>query len=421
MKASISKSEIKGKVIAPSSKSYTIRGLMCAALAKGETEIIHPLSSDDTEAAVNVLSQIGIRVHQKEDSWQVNGGNFHKPATDLLCGESATTLRFMTAICSLIPGKCRLVPGPSLAKRPVRPLIQALRQLGVNCSCQGEVAPVVVDGGRLNGGVAELPGNISSQFVSALLFISPFADGGVTIRLTTPLESKPFVLMTLDCLEKFGIKTNYSKDLTEFKVSKQIYKPTKYKVEGDWSSASYFLALGALSGAVQVENLNPESWQGDKIILNFLKDMGALVKIDKNSVTARRSRLNAIRADLSDSIDLLPTVAVLAATANGVSELTGIERGRIKESNRVSAVREGLQKMGIKVQEERNRLIIAGSTPKGSAIDSKGDHRIAMAFSLLGSAAGETIINDAECVSKTFPQFWDVLKSIGGEVKINGK
>ena len=421
MKASISKSEIKGKVTAPSSKSYTIRGLMCAALAKGESEIIHPLSSDDTEAALNVLSQIGIRVHQKENSWQVNGGKFHEPATDLFCGESATTLRFMTAICSLIPGKCRLVPGPSLAKRPVRALIQALRQLGVNCSCQGEVAPVVVDGGRLNGGVAELPGNISSQFVSALLFISPFADEGVTIRLTTPLESKPFVLMTLDCLEKFGIKTNYSKDLTEFEVSKQIYKPTKYKVEGDWSSASYFLALGALSGEVEVENLNPESWQGDKIILNFLKDMGILVKIDKNSVTVRRSRLNAIRADLSDCIDLLPTVAVLAATANGVSELTGIERGRIKESNRVSAVREGLQKMGIKVQEERNRLIIAGSTPKGSVIDSKGDHRIAMAFSLLGSAAGETIINDAECVSKTFPQFWDVLKSIGGEVKIDGK
>ena len=421
MKASISKSEIKGKVTAPSSKSYTIRGLMCAALAKGESEIIHPLSSDDTEAALNVLSQIGIRVHQKENSWQVNGGKFHEPATDLFCGESATTLRFMTAICSLIPSKCRLVPGPSLAKRPVRPLIQALRQLGVNCSCQGEVAPVVVDGGRLNGGVAELPGNISSQFVSALLFISPFADEGVTIRLTTPLESKPFVLMTLDCLEKFGIKTNYSKDLTEFEVSKQIYKPTKYKVEGDWSSASYFLALGALSGEVEVENLNPESWQGDKIILNFLKDMGALVEIDKNSVAVRSLRLNAIRADLSDCIDLLPTVAVLAATANGVSELTGIERGRIKESNRVSAVREGLQKMGIKVQEERNRLIIAGSTPKGSVIDSKGDHRIAMAFSLLGSAAGETIINDAECVSKTFPQFWDVLKSIGGEVKIDGK
>jgi 3-phosphoshikimate 1-carboxyvinyltransferase len=181
------------------------------------------------------------------------------------------------------------------------------------------------------------------------------------------------------------------------------------------------LALGALSGEVEVENLNPESWQGDKIILNFLKDMGALVKIDKNSVAVRRSRLNAIPADLSDCIDLLPTIAVLAASADGVSQLVGIERGRIKESNRVSAVREGLEKMGIKVQEERNRLIIAGSTPKGTAIDSKGDHRVAMAFSILGSAVGETIINDAECVSKTFPQFWEVFKSIGGEVKIDGE
>jgi 3-phosphoshikimate 1-carboxyvinyltransferase len=421
MKASISKSKIKGKVIAPSSKSYTIRGLMCTALARGESEIIHPLTSDDTEAALNVLGQIGVGVHQGRDSWRVNGGRLHQPATDLFCGESATTLRFMTAIGSLVPGKCRLVPGLSLARRPVRPLIQALRQLGVNGSCQGEVAPVVVDGGRLKGGVVELSGNISSQFVSALLFISPFADKGIKIRLTTPLESKPFVLMTLDCLEKFGIKVDYSKDLTEFTVSKQAYKPTKYKVEGDWSSASYFLALGALSGEVEVENLNPESWQGDKIILNFLKDMGASVKTGKNSVAVNRSRLNAIRADLSDCIDLLPTMAALAASADGVSQLVGIERGRIKESNRVSAVREGLQKMGIKVQEERNRLTITGSTPQGSVIDSRDDHRIAMAFSILGSVAGETVINDAECVSKTFPQFWEVFKSIGGEVKIDGE
>jgi len=145
MKVSISKSEIRGRVIAPSSKSYTIRGLMGAALAKGESEIRHPLSSDDTEAAISVLTKVGVRVYQKEDLWQVAGGDFHEPATDLLCSESAATLRFMTAICSLIPGRCRLVAGPSLAKRPVEPLIQALRQLGVDCSCQNGVAPVIVE------------------------------------------------------------------------------------------------------------------------------------------------------------------------------------------------------------------------------------------------------------------------------------
>ncbi len=421
MKASIYKSQVKGRVRAPSSKSYTIRGLLCAALAKGKSEIIHPLNSDDTEASIEVLSNIGIRIIKGRNSWQVLGGDFHKPDTDLFCGESAATLRFMTAICSLIPGKYRLVAGPSLSQRPVKPLVQALRQLGVNCSCQGELAPVIVNGGELKGGLTELPGNISSQFVSALLFISPFAEKGTIIRLTTPLESKPFVLMTLKCLEEFGIKVESSPDLREFDILKQTYKPAKYRVEGDWSSASYLLALGAIYEQVEVENLNPESWQGDKIILNLLTDMGASVKVNKNSVTVRKSRLNAIQADLSDCIDLLPTMAVLAAVADGVSEFTGIERARLKESNRVSALREGLGMMGIKVEEEANRLTIVGAKPRGSVIDTKGDHRIAMAFSILGLVAGETIIDDAECVSKTYPEFWDTLKSIGGEVKIDGK
>jgi len=421
MKASIHKSEIAGKVRAPSSKSYTIRGLMCAALAKGKSKIIYPLSSDDTGAARNALDQIGVSTEEDEDWWQVTGDNFHQPATDLLCGESAATLRFMTAICSLVPGRCRLVGGPSLSKRPIKPLIQALGQLGVNCSCQGEVAPAIVEGGRLKGGTTELPGDISSQFVSALLFIAPLADEGVTIRLTTPLESKPFVLMTLECLKKFGVEVVSTPELSEFKVAKQEYKPTRYRVEGDWSSASYLLALGAIGGEVEVENLNVESWQGDKVILDLLREMGASVKVNDSSVIVRRSRLNAIRTDLSDCIDLLPTVAVLAAAADGVSEFTGIERARIKESNRVSAVKDGLERMGVKTEEDRDRLTITGSCPKGAVIKSYDDHRIAMAFSILGSIAGETTINDAECVSKTFPQFWDILKSIGGEVEIDGK
>jgi 3-phosphoshikimate 1-carboxyvinyltransferase len=289
----------------------------------------------------------------------------------------------------------------------------------VNCSSQGETAPVIVEGGRLKGGVAELAGNISSQFISALLFISPLAEEGVTIRLTTPLESKPFVLMTLECLGKFGIGVAFPEVLNQFEISKQAYRPAKYEVEGDWSSASYFLALGAISGGVEVENLNPESLQGDKMMLNFLRDMGALVEVNKKSVVVKKSRLNALHADLSDCIDLLPTIAVLAAVADGVSELTGIERARIKESNRVAAVKDGLERMGIKVTEERNRLLVTGSEPKGSVIDSQNDHRVAMAFSILGLSCGGTTINDAECVSKTFPQFWDILKSIGGEVKID--
>ncbi|MFC1592971.1 3-phosphoshikimate 1-carboxyvinyltransferase [Candidatus Omnitrophota bacterium] len=421
MKALIGKSVVKGKVTAPSSKSYTIRGLMAAALARGESEIINPLSSDDTRASIDVLSRVGVHVRQEENLWRVSGGNLHEPDTDLFCSESAATLRFMTAICSLIPGKCRLTAGPSLSKRPVKPLVQALRQLGVNCSCQGELPPVIVEGGRLKGGITELPGNISSQFVSALLFMSPFAEEGMKIRLNTPLESKSYVLMTLECLERFWVTVDFSEELEEFEVVRQTYEPAKYGVEGDWSSASYFLALGAVSGEVEVEILNQESLQGDKIMINFLRDMGAQIEVSNNAIIVKKSKLKPIRVDLSECIDLLPTMAVLAAVADGVSELIGIERARLKESNRVSAIREGLTRMGIEVGEERNRLTIAGAEPKGAVIDSKGDHRIAMAFSILGSVAGETIIDDAECVSKTYPEFWDALKSLGGEVKIDGK
>ena len=434
MKVTVNKSEIKGKVRVPPSKSQTIRGLMCAALARGESEIIDPLISDDTSAAVDVLRKVGVRIQQEKGLWRVTGGTLWAPDTDLFCGESATTLRFMTAICSLIPGKCRLVGGPSLSKRPVKSLVEALKKLKVKCSMEGKTTPpVTVEGGILKGGITELPGNISSQFISALLLIAPLAEKEVNIRLTTELTSRPYVLMTLRCMKKFGI--NVHTDFDKFVVPKQRYQPARFEVEGDWTSASYFLALGAVSGGIEVENLSTASLQGDRVILDFLRNMGAKVRISGNSVTVSQAKLKAIQADFTDCIDLLPTMAVLAALADGVSEFTGIERARIKESNRVAAMREGLERVGVTVTEEQNRLTITGlatkkpakdgesseedkagekgqapgaaEAPKNVVIDSKGDHRIAMAFGVLGTAIGGITINEAECVTKTFPQFWD--------------
>ncbi len=419
MKVSTTKSKIAGEVTAPSSKSYTIRGLMCAALAKGRSELIHPLNSDDTEAAAKVLGQLGVNIHKKGDYWQVVGGHLKPPTEDLFCRDSAATLRFMTAICAFVSGKCRLVPGPSLSKRPITPLLQALGQLEVNCHTDG--TSVIVYGDGLKGGTAELPGEISSQFVSALLLIAPLAEEAMSIRLTSPPQSKPYLKMTLECLEKFGVKVRTSQDLRKFKVAKQEYRPTSYQIEGDWSSASYLLALGAVLGEVTVANLNPESLQGDKIVLNLLKDMGAQVLVSGNTVTVQKSELRAITTDLSDCIDLLPTLAVLAAVADGVNRFTGIGRARLKESNRVAALREGLTRMGIKVIEGTDSLTIVGSRPEGSVIDSHDDHRIAMAFGILGLRAGETTIDGAECVTKTYPEFWDILKGLGGKVKLDVK
>ncbi len=417
MKVSISKSVVRGSVTAPSSKSYTIRALVCAALAGGESKLVSPLGSEDTEACRKVLESIGVTIEEKADSWSVHGGQLRAPANDLYCRESAATHRFMTAVCALVPGKCRLTAAPSLVKRPIEPMLSPLRQLGIECDYDRQTGAVTVQGGMLKDGEAEMPGNISSQYVSGLLFISPFAAEGMTLRLTTPLESWPYVLMTLECLEQFGIQISHSDDLRVFKTEPQRYLPARYTVEGDWSSASCLLAMGALAGELAVKNLNPASLQADRKILDFLREMGASVEIRGTTVTTRKSNLRAIRADLTDCIDLLPAMGVLAALADGTSELTGIGRGRLKESNRVLSVKTELEKLGIRVTEEADRLIITGSIPKGAVIDPHNDHRIAMAFSLPGLVTGNTVINDAGCVAKTYPEFWDILKSIGGEIR----
>ena len=420
MKVTIDKSKINGSVRAPSSKSYTIRALMCAAMAPGKSRIHFALNSDDTEASQNVLRMVGIRIDQDGESLLVNGGMFHETQCDLYCSDSATTLRFMTAIASVIPGKTRLVPGPSLKNRPIEPLIQVLRQIGVNCYlCENE-STVIVEGDGLKGGLVNLAGNVSSQFLSALLLVGPFAEKGIRIHLNSPLQSKPYVLMTIECLKEFGIHIEFTEDFTEFTVTKQLFRPTEYVVEGDWSSASYLLALGAVTGRIEVTNLKLESMQGDKILLYFLKEMGALIKKNKESIVVKSSGLRAIKADLKDCIDLLPTMAILAATATGTSEFVGISRGRIKESNRVAAVVDGLRRMGLGIIEERDRLIITGNVPHNAIIESWKDHRIAMAFAILGIKDGGITVNNADCVSKTFPGFWRMIKDVGGQITVSG-
>lgn len=386
MKITLSKSRIEGKVAAPPSKSYTIRALMCAALAPGESFIRHPLEADDTRAAREVLIRVGVSITPGRFGWRVSGGQLRAPSVALLCRDSAATMRFMMAIAALVPGTSRLVPGPSLARRPVQPLVEALRRLGVRCALDGPV--VVVEGGRLAGGDVSLPGDVSSQFVSALLLIAPLAEKGLSIELTTPPRSRPYLDMTLACLKEFGVRVRASADLKRFSVSRQEYRPASYRVGGDWSQASYLLALGALAGEVIVTNLDPESLQADRVVLNWLQKMGATLSVRGSSVMVSKSSLRAITADLSDAIDLLPTMAVLAAVAEGDSELTGMARARLKESNRVLAVRESLERMGIRVIEEEDRLRIAGGKPRGGVIDSYSDHRIAMAFGVLGAAVG---------------------------------
>lgn len=443
MRVMVGKSDVKGTVAVPTSKSLTIRALMCAALSRGESSITDPLVSEDTEAAARVLGQLGATIRKSGNVWQVTGGSLHASDKELHCGESATTLRFITAICAVIPGKHRIVGGPSLSRRPVKSLVESLRKLGVKADIEGKTTPPVnIEGDTLNGGLTPMPGNISSQFISGVMLAAPLTRQGISIRLVTPLTSRPYVLMTIAMLRKFGVSVKSQVD--RFVIPPQHYKPVNVTIEGDWSSASYFLALGAASGdGITVDNLSTSSLQGDRVLLDHLRSMRAGVRMEGNAVTVTGKPLRAIHADMTDCIDLLPTMACLGAIANGTTVLTGIERARIKESNRVAAVRQGLERLGVEVTETQDRMTITGlSTVKqvqesyGDAekeitieehepvlIDSFDDHRIAMAFGMLGAVVGGEICNNvqvpkpiidrAECVAKTFPGFWDRLESLG--------
>jgi 3-phosphoshikimate 1-carboxyvinyltransferase len=411
LKVKISKSRVSGTVKAPPSKSYTIRGLMCAALAEGESRIINPLFADDSAAAREVLHQLGAFIEEDHDGWRVEGGHLKATTEKLFCHDSAATLRFMTAICAAIPGTHRLTSGQSLSRRPIETLLKVLQQLGIICYVNK--GAVIIEGKNLRGGSTEIRGDISSQFISSLMFLAPLAAQGITIKLTSLPESRPYLEMTIECLGQFGITVNTNDDLDEFNIPHQPYRPAEYIVEDDWSSASYLLALGAISEEVTVVSLNAKSLQGDRIMLNLLGQMGARVSVAENGITVSRSELKGITACLEDCIDLLPTVAALAALAEGESRLEGIARARDKESNRVAAVKEGLERMGMAVTETENGIIISGQ-PKGAVIDSKGDHRIAMAFSIIGAAVGDTVIEGAECVAKTYPCYWQDFRNLGG-------
>jgi 3-phosphoshikimate 1-carboxyvinyltransferase len=316
MKIKIRPSTIEGQVVAPPSKSYTHRALVCSALAKGESKIRSPLKSDDTDATMCLLEKLGIKIRVKKDSWEITGGYLHQPEGDLFCRESGTTMRFMTAICALVNGTCRLTGGSSLSKRPMKPLIDGLKQLGVECTSENGVPPVTVKGG-LTGGQTKIPGDISSQFISALLLVAPLAKENTDLLLTTPLESKPYVLMTMDAQRKFGVEIGASEDLREFWIQKQTYKPRNYKVEGDWSSVAFLLASGALAGEIEIKNLNVNSLQADREILNVLKKMGAKVISKNENITLKNSELEALEFDVSDCPDLFPILTVLCAVAKG--------------------------------------------------------------------------------------------------------
>jgi len=301
-------------------------------------------------------------------------------------------------------------------KRPVKDLAVALRQLGANCTSNQGYPPVHVRG-PIRGGTVRIPGNVSSQHLSALLLAAPLAEMPVEIYVSGRLESKSYVQMTMDMQNKFGVRVDASDDMTRFRTAGERYHPSQTEIEGDWSSAGFLLVGATIAGEkVQVHGLAEGSLQADRRLTRILKQMNGRVSQDSDSTTVEKSQLEPVEVDVSDCPDLFPAISALCAMTDGVSTVRGIRRLRIKESNRVQAMSNGLRQMGIRTKESENSFIIHGGRPQNAVLNPYRDHRIAMAFAVLALCTDEATIVDSECVAKSYPSFWSDLQSLGARV-----
>ncbi len=421
MKVGISACDVAGTVKAPPSKSYTHRALACALLANGKSRIRNPLRCDDTAATMRLCEKFGAEITGHGDLGVRGAEQLVAPAGVLDCGGSATTLRFFTAISAIASGSSVLTGNESLRKRPVGELLDALKQLGASASSKGGngMPPIVVGGGGIRGGTARIRGDVSSQFISALLLACPRASHESVIELTTVPGSMPYVEMTMDVLSSFGVGISSTSGLRRFDVQgRQDFSPADYRVEGDFSSAAIMLAAGALAGQVNVSGLRFDSRQGDKKIVDILRDMGAAVKVGNDVVTVERGAIRATDIDASHIPDLVPVCAALATQARGVTRITNAGRLQLKESARLSSITTELRKMGAKIEESEDGLVIRGPARlSGADICSHDDHRIAMACAVAGLAAsGKTVISGFECVNKSYPDFVRDMKALGAEL-----
>ncbi len=414
---------LSGEACAPPSKAYTHRMLIAALLSNGVSRISNPLISEDTRATLRAIRAFGARVKLQENCWTIEGTATLKPAKKPVdCGESGATLRFMIPVAALASEPSMFTLRQSLARRPLTPLIQSLKQLGVESSFvkKDRTASVRVQGGGIEGGKTLIQGDVSSQFISGLLFACAKARKATEIALTTPLESKSYVQMTIEILKEHCVKAHASRDFERFWIQPpQTYVPHSHGVPGDFSSAAFMLAATAVtSSTLRVKNLDYRTKQGDKVILDILRKMGSRVKMTGSYVEVEGKSLNAVDFDARDTPDLVPVCAALACYSNGTSKISSAQRLRFKESDRLLSLYLELRKMGADMNMNEDSLTIHGpSTMHGATIDPHNDHRIAMACAVAAlGAEGETKIRDAECVKKSYPAFFEDLRLIGAEV-----
>ena len=407
----------KTTVSVPGSKSYTHRMIIAAALSNGRCTVDNPLISEDTIITRKCLTHMGVTISEIHNGLVVHGSNGRLKGSEipLDLGNSGTSMRLLTAVAALGRGGVTLTGTRRMRERPIQNLLDGLNQMGIAARSLNDdgCPPVEVIGGNLEGGKVALDCRISSQFLSALLLIAPYAAQTVDIVVTNGLVSKPYVDMTLDVMGQYGLVVD-RRGYEQFTVPNgQQYRSGTYRVESDCSQAGYFWAAAAITGAdIKVIGTSLTSRQGDVRLTGCLKKMGCGVDQDSDGVRVVGGDLKAITVDMADMPDMVPTLAVVAAFARGKTVIKNVAHLRAKESDRLSAVATELSKMGVAVDCRLDELRIEGGSPNGATIDTYDDHRIAMSFAVAGLKVSGVKIKDETCVRKSFPNFWAVFNSL---------
>ena len=409
---------VSGKIKAISSKSDAHRLLICGALADAPTKVHCNVMSKDIAATVDCLKNMGAEISVDGDIITVIPNKFNEKA-ELDCGESGSTLRFLLPVVSALGIDATITGHGRLPERPLSPLKEEMERMGVTYHT-GSSFPLHLTG-QLRSGEYEILGNVSSQFISGLLFALPMLDGDSKIKLIPPVESRSYLNITLSALRKFGIEIIEEENLYIIKGNQKYISPKEITVDGDWSNSSFFLCAGALDeNGVTVEDLDINSPQGDKAILKVLENMGADVKINGTKITVKKNKLNGTVVDAADIPDAVPIISVVAAFCEGETKIINAGRLRIKESDRIKAIYDMLTTVGGVVEETADGLIIKGNKKLlGGTVDGCNDHRIVMSAAILSNFCDSAVeITDAQAVSKSYPHFFEDFNKMGGNANV---
>ena len=402
---------IGGRVSAIASKSQAHRLLICAALADHPTQIFCAERSADIDATARCLQALGAQIEYRDDHFNVTPRRDAVPMAEMDCGESGSTLRFLLPVVAALGCGGEFVLHGRLAQRPLSPLWEELEGHGIALSRPQENRLRVE--GQLRGGDFTLAGNVSSQFISGLLFALPLLQAASTLRLSSPLESAPYVRLTEAALAKFGLNLCQRENAWHINGNQTLRSPQTLTVEGDWSNSAFWLCAGVLSKGITVTNLSADSAQGDREILNILRNFGGDITINSNEISITPRPLHGIDLNVRDIPDLVPPVALVAACAEGVTHITGAARLRIKESDRLESVSAAIRALGGDITVHEDGLTIVGGALRGGCVDSHNDHRIAMLAAIASAVCPEGVeLLSHESVAKSYPNFWNDFKNL---------